>query len=74
MLGDLADKYGPIFTPQIGVHKALVLSSWEVAKELFTSKEIASADRPNFTAAKYLSYDGVMFSFAPYGDNVVKGI
>ncbi|KAF2292050.1 hypothetical protein GH714_000372 [Hevea brasiliensis] len=68
MLGDLADKYGPIFTLQIGVHKALVVSSWEVAKELFTSNDIATANRPNFTAAKYLSYDGVMFSFAPYGD------
>ncbi|KAJ9170153.1 hypothetical protein P3X46_018281 [Hevea brasiliensis] len=63
MLGNLADKYGPIFTLQIGVHKALVVSSWEVAKELFTSNDIATANRPNFTAAKYLSYDGVMFSF-----------
>ncbi|OAY50855.1 cytochrome P450 CYP82D47 [Manihot esculenta] len=68
MLGDLADKYGPIFTLHIGARQALVVSSWEVAKELFTTNDIALADRPSFTAAKYLSYDGAMFGFAPYGD------
>ncbi|KAJ9186668.1 hypothetical protein P3X46_002214 [Hevea brasiliensis] len=67
ILGDLADKYGPIFTLQIGVHQALV-SSWEVAQELFTTNDIALADRHGFAAAKHLSYDGVMFGFAPYGD------
>lgn len=67
-LGDLADKCGPIFTFQIGIHKALVVSSWEVAKEIFTINDLAASDRPNFTAIKYLGYDGVMFGFAPYGD------
>ncbi|KAJ9186669.1 hypothetical protein P3X46_002215 [Hevea brasiliensis] len=67
-LGALADKYGPIFTIQIGIHQALVVSSWELAKEIFTTNDIAVSGRPNFTAAKYLGYDSVMFGFAPYGD------
>ncbi|KAF2324449.1 hypothetical protein GH714_014260 [Hevea brasiliensis] len=67
-LGALADKYGPIFTIQIGIHQALVVSSWELAKEIFTTNDIAVSGRPNFTAVKYLGYDSVMFGFAPYGD------
>ncbi|XP_020534784.2 cytochrome P450 CYP82D47 [Jatropha curcas] len=66
--GSLADRYGPIFTMQIGIHQAVVVSSGELAKELFTTNDMAVSERPNFTAFKYLGYDGVMFAFAPYGD------
>ncbi|GJW83048.1 cytochrome P450 CYP82D47-like protein [Tanacetum coccineum] len=33
VLGDLADKYGPLFTIKLGFHQALVVSSGEIAKE-----------------------------------------
>jgi len=35
-LGAMADKYGPVFTLWLGSHRALVLSSWEMARECFT--------------------------------------
>ncbi|RVW58377.1 Cytochrome P450 82A2 [Vitis vinifera] len=38
-LGDMADKYGPIFCIHLGFRKALVVSRWEVAKECYTTND-----------------------------------
>ncbi|KAL3639915.1 Flavonoid-6-hydroxylase [Castilleja foliolosa] len=65
-LAALADKYGPIFTIRLGVKRALVVSSWELAKELYTTHDLTISSRPKLRAAKHLSYDFVMFGFAPY--------
>lgn len=67
-LGNLANKYGPIFSLRIGVHKAVVVSSWELAKELFTTHDLIISSRPKFTAAKILGHDYANFGFSPYGD------
>ncbi|XP_052109450.1 cytochrome P450 CYP82D47 isoform X1 [Arachis duranensis] len=67
-LGNLADKYGPIFSIRIGVHNAVVVSSWELARECFTTLDVVVSSRPKFTAAKILAHDYVNFGFAPYGD------
>ncbi|RZC05623.1 cytochrome P450 CYP82D47-like [Glycine soja] len=67
-LGTLADKYGPIFSIRIGVHPAVVVSSWELAKECFTTLDVTVSSRPKFTAAKILTYNYASFAFAPYGD------
>ncbi|GKV04734.1 hypothetical protein SLEP1_g16847 [Rubroshorea leprosula] len=32
-LGEMADKYGPVFTIKLGVNRALVVSDSEIAKE-----------------------------------------
>lgn len=45
-LGNLADKYGPIFTIRLGVHKTLVVSNSEMAKQCFTVNDRAFASRP----------------------------
>ncbi|KAL2498326.1 Cytochrome [Abeliophyllum distichum] len=66
-LGAMADKYGPVFTIQLGVHRTLVVSSWELAKELFTTWDVAVSSRPKFLAAKHMGYEFAMFPFAPYG-------
>nr|GMD84853.1 cytochrome P450 CYP82D47-like [Ipomoea batatas] len=66
-LGDMADKYGPIFTIRIGVHKVLVISDWKLAKELSTSHDVHISSRPKFRAAQHLGYNYLMVSFAPYG-------
>ncbi|XP_038704083.1 cytochrome P450 CYP82D47-like [Tripterygium wilfordii] len=66
-LGALADKYGPVLTIQVGLFPALVISSWEVAKELFTTNDVAVSSRPRLIAGKLLSYDYAGFGFAPYG-------
>ncbi|KAI3451537.1 hypothetical protein Pfo_008202 [Paulownia fortunei] len=66
-LAALADKYGPVFTIRLGVHRALVVSSWELAKELFTTYDLAVSSRPRLRAAKHLGYNFAMFAFSPYG-------
>ncbi|XP_065620809.1 cytochrome P450 82A3-like [Quercus suber] len=62
----MADKYGPLFTIKLGLHLALVLSSWEMAKE-FTTNDLAVSSRPKLVATKHLCYNYAMFGFAPYG-------
>ncbi|KAK2996327.1 hypothetical protein RJ639_024942 [Escallonia herrerae] len=65
-LGAMADKYGPIFTLRLGVHRALVVSNWETAKELHTSYDVVMSSRPKYRAAKHLDYNYAMFGFSPY--------
>jgi cytochrome P450 len=66
-LGALAEKYGPAFTIRIGVHPALVISSWELAKECFTTNDVALCSRPNLVGSKHLGYNYAMFGFCPSG-------
>ena len=66
-LGNMADKYGPIFTIWLGVHRTLVVSSWEIAKECFTTNDKAFANRPKALALELLGYNYAMFGFSPYG-------
>jgi cytochrome P450 len=66
-LGALAEKYGPAFTIRIGVHPALVISSWELAKECFTTNDVALSSRPKLVGSKHLGYNYVMFGLSPYG-------
>ncbi|MCL7024526.1 hypothetical protein MKW94_029004, partial [Papaver nudicaule] len=67
-LGKLADRYGSAFVIRIGVHKALVINTWEVAKECFTTNDKVFSSRPRQVAMKHMGYDYAMFGFAPYGD------
>ncbi|XP_040997569.1 cytochrome P450 CYP82D47-like [Juglans microcarpa x Juglans regia] len=66
-LGVMADKYGPALTIQIGLHPALVLSNWEVAKECFTTNDVAVSSRPKLVASKHMGYNYAMFGLADYG-------
>ncbi|PIA45974.1 hypothetical protein AQUCO_01600318v1 [Aquilegia coerulea] len=66
-LGALADEYGPVFTIRLGVHKTLVVSSWEIAKECFTINDKVLATRPSSVAVRVMGYNYASFAFAPYG-------
>ena len=66
-LGEMADKHGPIFTIRIGVHRALVVSSWEIVKECFTTNDKAFCNRPKAVALEHMAYNYAMFGFSPYG-------
>ncbi|PRQ58478.1 putative cytochrome P450 [Rosa chinensis] len=66
-LGNMADKYGPLFTIKLGVHRALVVSSWDVAKECLTTNDKAFANRPKALGPEIMGYDYAMFGFSPYG-------
>ncbi|KAK7381351.1 hypothetical protein VNO78_33984 [Psophocarpus tetragonolobus] len=67
ILGALADTYGPIFTIKIGTKKTLVISNWEIAKECFTTKDMAVSSRPKLIGVEVMGYNQAMFGFAPYG-------
>ncbi|KAJ4826537.1 hypothetical protein Tsubulata_034974 [Turnera subulata] len=67
VLANMADKWGPIFTIRMGVHRTLVVSNWELAKECLTTNDKAFASRPKTLAMDLLGYDRSMFGFSPYG-------
>ncbi|KAL0438632.1 UNVERIFIED_CONTAM: cytochrome [Sesamum latifolium] len=67
ILSNMADKYGPIFSICLGVHRALIVSSWEIAKECFTSNDMIFSDRPKTSATQHMSYDYAMFGLGKYG-------
>ncbi|KAI8573768.1 hypothetical protein RHMOL_Rhmol01G0301600 [Rhododendron molle] len=66
-LAAMADKNGPIFTIQIGMQRALVVSSKETIMECFTANDRAFVSRPKSAAVKYMGYDGAMSALGPHG-------
>ncbi|MFQ6642105.1 hypothetical protein Gotur_017320 [Gossypium turneri] len=66
-LGNMADKYGRMLTIKLGARRALVVSSWEIAKECLTIHDKAFATRPKAVAQELLSYNHAMIATAPYG-------
>ncbi|KAL5704970.1 hypothetical protein ACHQM5_023325 [Ranunculus cassubicifolius] len=66
-LGALADIYGPTFMVRLGMHKALVVSSSDVARECFTTNDKVFATRPSSIAVKIMGYNYGLFCFGPYG-------
>ncbi|PPR90378.1 hypothetical protein GOBAR_AA30302 [Gossypium barbadense] len=66
-LANMADKYGRMFTIKLGVHRALVVSDWEIAKACLTTNDKAFASRPKLANSELMGYNGAMLGFAPYG-------
>ncbi|KAJ6400151.1 hypothetical protein OIU84_015743 [Salix udensis] len=66
-LGNLADKYGPIFTVKLGVHRALIVSNSKMAKECLTTNDKAFATRPMALAMDIMGYNYSMIGFSHYG-------
>nr|XP_023926874.1 cytochrome P450 CYP82D47-like [Quercus suber] len=66
-LGNMAENYGPIFTIWLGVHRTIVVSSWEIAKECFTTNDKVFANRPKGLAPEILGCNYAMMGFSPYG-------
>ncbi|KAJ4972924.1 hypothetical protein NE237_006098 [Protea cynaroides] len=64
----LTDRYGPAFAIRLGMQPALVVSSWEVAKECFRTNDRALATRPKAIATKLMGYNYALFSFIHYGN------
>ncbi|KAK8637516.1 hypothetical protein V6N13_064935 [Hibiscus sabdariffa] len=66
-LANMADRYGAIFSIKLGVHRALVVSSSEIAKECLTVNDKAFASRPKLLSMELLAYNYAMMGAAPYG-------
>ncbi|XP_071738088.1 xanthotoxin 5-hydroxylase CYP82C4-like [Rutidosis leptorrhynchoides] len=67
ILGQKADDYGPIYSLRLGSHRALVVSSWQMVKECFTTNDRNFASRPNMAVSRYMGYNSAVFALAPYG-------
>ncbi|EXC07355.1 Cytochrome P450 82C4 [Morus notabilis] len=67
-LGNIADEYGPLFTIKLGVHRVLVVSRWDMAKECLATNDRVFANRPKSSLAlEILGYDFTMMGFSFYG-------
>ena len=66
-LPNMANKYGTIFTIKLGVHRALVMSNWEIAKECLSINDKVFATRPKVAGMEILGYNNAMIGSAPYG-------
>ncbi|KAF6172572.1 hypothetical protein GIB67_007085 [Kingdonia uniflora] len=67
LLGDMADKHGPIFKLRFGMCSTVIVSDWKIAKECFTTNDKVLASRPLSAASKYMGYNYAMFALTPYG-------
>ncbi|OMO92211.1 Cytochrome P450 [Corchorus olitorius] len=65
--GDMADKYGPVFSIRLGSHQALLVSDSKVAKECFTTNDKVLCTRPKSLALELMGYNNKIFGFGPYG-------
>lgn len=61
-LGDMADKHGPVFIVRSGITPIAMVSSWEAAKDCFTTHERDVSAKPENAVGKYLGYNYAMFS------------
>lgn len=71
-LQKLSHEYGDFIFLQLGSIPTLLVSSADVAKEIFRVHDVAFAGRPPLYAAKRLSYNCCNVSFAPYGKLLEK--
>ncbi|GMN56883.1 hypothetical protein TIFTF001_025997 [Ficus carica] len=65
----LSEKYGPIMFLELGSIQTLVVSSADLAKEIFKTHDVIFSGRPALYAAKKFSYNCASVSFTPYGDH-----
>ncbi|KAL5811946.1 hypothetical protein ACOSQ3_026896 [Xanthoceras sorbifolium] len=64
---DLAKVYGPLFSLNLGVKPAIVVSSPEMALEVLKIKESSISSRNITEAIRVISYDAMSIIFSPYG-------
>ncbi|RDY08887.1 Cytochrome P450 71A1, partial [Mucuna pruriens] len=66
-LQTLAHKYGPLMLLQLGQVPTLLVSSAEVASEIFKTHDVFFSNRPKATAAGVFLYGYKDVGFSPYG-------
>lgn len=63
----LSQKYGPLMYLKLGQVPTLVISSGDVAKDVFKTFDVESCSRPLTEGARRLSYNFLDVAFSPYG-------
>ncbi|KAK9726681.1 hypothetical protein RND81_05G230300 [Saponaria officinalis] len=69
ILQKLSNEHGPLMFLQLGSVPTLVISSADVAREIFKAHDLVFASRPQLYAAKKQTYDCNDITFAPYGEH-----
>ncbi|KAK7265619.1 hypothetical protein RJT34_33241 [Clitoria ternatea] len=64
----LSHKYGPLMLLHLGQVPTLVVSSADVAREIFQTHDVVFSNRPKVTAAEIFLYNCSDVAFAPYGE------
>ncbi|KAK7265620.1 hypothetical protein RJT34_33242 [Clitoria ternatea] len=64
----LSHKYGPLMLLHLGRVPTLVVSSADVAREIFQTHDVFFSNRPKVTAAEIFLYNCSDVAFAPYGE------
>ncbi|KAL5133068.1 Cytochrome P450 83B1 [Glycine soja] len=67
-LWELSKKYGPLFSLQLGLRPAIVVSSPKLAKEVLKDHDLECCGRPKLLSHQKLSYKGLEIVFSTYGD------
>lgn len=67
-LWKLSLKYGPLMSLKLGSVPTVVISSDDMAREVFKNHDTAFSNRPHMYAIRKLSY-GTDLAIAPYGEN-----
>ncbi|KAG5053863.1 hypothetical protein JHK85_006373 [Glycine max] len=67
-LWQLSKKYGPIFSLQLGLRPAIVVSSPKLAKEVLKNHDLEFSGRPKLLGQQKLSYNGSEIAFSPYNE------
>ncbi|GMI85680.1 cytochrome P450, family 82, subfamily G, polypeptide 1 [Hibiscus trionum] len=67
-LATMADTYGPLYSLKLGTHRVLVVSSWEIAKDCFTTNDLTLATRASIAGGRHMGYNNAIFALAPYGE------
>ncbi|XVF20608.1 hypothetical protein REPUB_Repub12eG0015400 [Reevesia pubescens] len=66
---NLSQKYGPVFSLQLGSQLLVVVSSSTAAEECFIKNDIILANRPKLIAGKHFGYNYTTISTSSYGDH-----
>lgn len=67
-LQKLSNEYGPLMFLQLGSLPTLVISSADVARDIFRTHDPIFSGRPELYAAKIFSYNCSNITFAPHGE------
>ncbi|XP_028799676.1 cytochrome P450 71D10-like [Neltuma alba] len=68
-LRNLANKYGPLMHLQLGETSNVIVTSSEIAKQIFTTHDVIFSNRPHLLAAEIITYNNIDIGFSPHGNH-----
>ncbi|TKY63680.1 cytochrome P450 family 71 protein [Spatholobus suberectus] len=67
-LWQLSKKYGPLFSLQLGLRPAIVISSPKIAEEVLKNYDLEFSGQPKLLGQQKLSYNASEIAFSPYNE------